>query len=347
MERQHSRARFQAALHRHAAQPRHRRYRRGAAGGVPPLLNLLAVETSCDETAAAVIRDGRTVVSSVVASQIPLHALHGGVVPELAARAHLEALSPTVDSALAQLEGGWQAIDAVAVTRGPGLPGCLLVGTSYAQAVAAARRLPITGVSHMAGHVYSAWLADPGLEPPWVSLVVSGGHTDCVEIPEHGRALRVASTRDDAAGEAFDKVGRMLGLPYPGGPAVERAAAEAGDLRVELPRTRIDGAFSFSGLKTAVRYTIRDLPPDELDSTGVPRRREVACAIAAAFQRAAVDQLVHGLDVAVTNAGAERISVVGGVAANRALRTAVEANFKGLTVVVPPMSLCTDNAAMI
>jgi len=294
-----------------------------------------------------VIRDGRTVVSSVIASQIPLHALHGGVVPELAARAHLEALATTVDSALAPLDGGWEALDAIAVTRGPGLPGCLVVGVSYAQAVAAARDLPITGVSHMAGHIYSAWLADPALEPPWVALVVSGGHTDCVELPEHGRAVRVASTRDDAAGEAFDKVGRMLGLPYPGGPAVERAAAEVGEQRFELPRTRVDGGFSFSGLKTAVRYAIRDLGAEELDGAGVPRRREVVCGIAAAFQRAALDQLVHGLDVAVTAAGAEQICVVGGVAANRALRAAVEAHFAGLRVVVPPMSLCTDNAAMI
>jgi N6-L-threonylcarbamoyladenine synthase len=287
------------------------------------------------------------VISSVIASQIPLHARHGGVVPELAARAHLEALAPTVDAALTGLEGGWDALDAIAVTRGPGLPGCLVVGTSYAQAAALARGLPVIGVSHMAGHVYSAWLADLALEAPWVSLVVSGGHSECVELRGPGDALRVASTRDDAAGEAFDKVGRMLGLPYPGGPAVERAAAAGASQHFELPRTRLDGGFSFSGLKTAVRYTIRDLGGDELDDRGVPRRAEVVSGIAAAFQRAAIDQLVHGLEIAVDRAGADRVTVVGGVAANQALRSAVEARFRGLTVVVPPMSLCTDNAAMI
>ena len=233
-------------------------------------MNILAIETSCDETAAAVVRDGREVLSSQVSSQIALHAPHGGVVPELAARAHLEMLAPVVDAALAEVEGGWDAIDAVAVTRGPGLAGCLVVGAAYAQAAARGRGLPITGVSHLAGHVYSAWLADAELEPPFVALVVSGGHTDTIELSRHGEARRLASTRDDAVGEAFDKVARMLGLPYPGGPVVERAARSGDPRRFPLPRTRLEGAFSFSGLKTAVRYAIRDLPAAELDERRRP-----------------------------------------------------------------------------
>ena len=309
-------------------------------------MNILAIETSCDETAAAVVRDGRDVLSSVVASQIELHARHGGVVPELAARAHLEQLGPTVDAALDAV-GGWDAIDAVVVTRGPGLVGCLVVGAAYAQAVAAARSLPIAGVSHLAGHVYSAWLADPHLEPPFLVLLVSGGHTDCVELREHGVAVRLASTRDDAVGEAFDKVARLLGLPYPGGPAVQRAAADGDATRFRLPRTRLDDAFSFSGLKTAVRYAVRDLGPEQLDDSGIPRDAGVVSDIAASFQSAAVDQLVTALDRAAERTGAEQIAVVGGVAANSALRAAVHERFAGLRVVVPPIALCTDNAAMI
>ena len=293
------------------------------------------------------LRDGRELLSNVVASQVTAHAGFGGVMPELAARMHLEAIDAVTAEALQVLPGGWAEVDAVAVTRGPGLAGCLLVGTSYAEGAAAGRDLPIVGVSHMAGHVYSAWLAEPELEPPYLALVVSGGHTDVVELRDHGDALRLASTRDDAAGEAFDKVARLLGLPYPGGPAVERAARDGDPTRFPLPRTRLDGSFSFSGLKTAVRYTIRDLGPAALDERGAPRDPEVVAALAASFQGAAVDQLVHGLAAQVDRRGAEQVAVVGGVAANRALRAAVEARFPGLRVVVPPLSLCTDNAGMV
>ena len=293
------------------------------------------------------LRDGRTVLSSVVSSQIALHAPHGGVVPELAARAHLENIASVVDAALAVLPGGWDDVDAMAVTRGPGLIGCLLVGTLFAQSAALARRLPIVGVSHLAGHVYSAWLSDSSLEPPFLALVVSGGHTDCVELREHGDARHLASTRDDAAGEAFDKVARLLGLTYPGGPAIQRAAAAGDPTRFKLPRTRIESGFSFSGLKTAVRYAVRDLGPDHLDERGAPRDPETVAALAASFQAAAVDQLIAGLEEAVDRTGAQRIAVVGGVAANSALRAAVRERFSGLTVVVPPLDLCTDNAAMV
>jgi len=286
-------------------------------------------------------------VSNVVASQIALHAAHGGVVPELAAREHLQAIAPVVDEALQPLPRGWDDVDAITVTRGPGLVGCLLVGVLYAQAVAAARRLPICGVSHLAGHVYSAWLAEAELEPPFLALVVSGGHTECIELRAHGEAVRLASTRDDAAGEAFDKVARLLGLEYPGGPAIQRAAAGGDASRFPLPRTRLGDAFSFSGLKTAVRYTVRDLPSTELDGAGVPTRAETVSALAASFQQTAVAQLVSGLDDAVDRTGAATVAVVGGVAANACLREAVQRRFAGLRVVVPPLDLCTDNAAMV
>ena len=293
------------------------------------------------------LRDGRELVSSVVASQVDMHARFGGVVPELAARAHLDAIAPAVDEALCALAGGWEDVDAVAVTRGPGLIGSLLVGTAYAQSAALARGVPLVGVSHLAGHVYSAMLADPELQPPYLALVVSGGHTDCVVLRAHGDAVRLAATRDDAVGEAFDKVARMLGLPYPGGPAVQRAAAGGDARRFPLPRTRLDDSFSFSGLKTAVRYAVRDLPADQLDDGGAPRDPQTVADLAASFQQAAVDQLVTGLEHALERSGADRIAVVGGVAANSALRDAVAARFAGLRVVIPPLAYCTDNAAMI
>ncbi len=293
------------------------------------------------------LTDGREVRSSVVSSQIALHAVHGGVVPELAARAHLEEFATVVDTALAPMPGGWNDIDAIAVTRGPGLVGCLIVGTMYATSAALSRNLPLVGVSHLAGHVYSAWLADPNLEPPYLALLVSGGHTECVVLREHGIAERLAATRDDAAGEAFDKVARLLGLEYPGGPAIQRVAAGGDPRRFPLPRTRLDGAFSFSGLKTAVRYMVRDLGPGALTAAGVPSDPQVVADLAASFQATAVDQLVTGLAAAVERTGAQTVAVVGGVAANRALREAVAARFSGLRVVVPPFDLCTDNAAMI
>jgi N6-L-threonylcarbamoyladenine synthase len=283
----------------------------------------------------------------VVASQIELHAPHGGVVPELAARAHLETIGPTVDAALAALPGGWDDVEAISVTRGPGLIGCLVVGAAFAQAAALARGLPVVGVSHLAGHVYSAWLADAALEPPYLALVASGGHTECVLLRDHGAADRLAGTRDDAVGEAFDKVARMLGLPYPGGPAVERAARDGDPSRFPLPRTRLEGAFSYSGLKTAVRYAVRDLGAGALTERGTPADPSVVASLAASFQAAAVDQLVDQLEAAVERTGAGRVAVVGGVAANRALRGAVADRLRGLTLVVPPMALCTDNAAMI
>jgi len=308
---------------------------------------ILAIETSCDETAAAIVRDGREIVHSEVSSQVAKHVEHGGVVPELAARMHVEAIDTIVQRAIDSLENGWGDVDAVAVTRGPGLAGCLLVGVAYAQAAARARRLPITGVSHLSGHVYSAWLADAQLEPPFVALVVSGGHTDCVELKDFGSARHIASTRDDAAGEAFDKVARLLGLPYPGGPAIEKAAAGGDPTRFHFPTSKLDASFSFSGLKTAVRYAVNGLGPERLTESRTPKDREVVRDMAASFQNAAVTQLTAGLSAAVESCAAEQVAVVGGVAANSALRISVNDAFADLRVVFPPMNLCTDNAAMI
>jgi N6-L-threonylcarbamoyladenine synthase len=252
-----------------------------------------------------------------------------------------------VEEALACLPGGWDDLDAVAVTRGPGLAGCLLVGVLFAQGAAVARGLPLVGVSHMAGHVYSAWLSDAGLEPPYVALVVSGGHSDVVHLREHGDAVRLVSTRDDAAGEAFDKAARLLGLAYPGGPEIQRAAAGGDPGRFPLPQTRLLDSLSFSGLKTALRYRVRDLGPAELTDAGTPRDPVVVRDLAASFQDAVVGQLLHALSVTVDRLDVGSVAVVGGVAANTVLRDAVRDQFAGLRVTVPPLSLCTDNAAMI
>ena len=309
------------------------------------MTNILAIESSCDETAVAVIRDGRTIVSSVVASQIDLHNKTGGVVPEIAARAHLEALPLVVEEAVSGLEGGYRAIDVVAVTHGPGLVGCLLAGVGFAQGIAASLHVPCVPVSHLAGHVYSAWLADQELEPPFVALLVSGGHSECVWVKEHGVAVEFFATKDDAAGEAFDKVARLIGLGYPGGPIIDHLARKGDPSRFSLPRTELVDGFSFSGLKTAVRYLVRDLglegmaPGGEVDAI----RQDVA----AVFQNRVIEQLVKGLERAVSVSGVRAVAVVGGVAANAGLRDAVTTTCKGLHVAIPPMELCTDNAAMI
>lgn len=308
---------------------------------------VLAIESSCDETAAAVIEDGRTIHSNVVASQIDLHRQYGGVVPELAARSHIAAIQTVVSDAMVPISGDWNALDAIAVTRGPGLVGCLLVGTRFAQAAALASHLPIVGISHLAGHVYSAWLGDGELEPPFLALVVSGGHTDCIMLHEHGRAEHIAGTRDDAVGEAFDKVARLLGLPYPGGPSIQRAATGVAPDAYNFPVPRLTDSFSYSGLKTAVRHAVEKLPSGARDASGVPLDPETVSELAAAFQHAAVRQLVEFVARVAEERGVDRIAVVGGVAANLALREAIAVEFKGLHVSIPPFALCTDNAAMI
>jgi N6-L-threonylcarbamoyladenine synthase len=308
-------------------------------GAVGPETMILGIETSCDETAAAVVMGGDDVVSSVVSSQIELHATFGGVVPEIASRAHLELLNPVVARAMVEAGVDDRRIDAVACTIGPGLIGALLVGVSAAKALALAWDVPFVGVNHLEAHLYAALLDDPSMELPVVVLLVSGGHTMLVEMRELGRYRLLGQTIDDAAGEAFDKVARFLGLGYPGGPAIERAALDGDPEAIDFPRAmRNDGLnFSFSGLKTAVMNHVRTHP----DVTTVD--------VAASFQAAVVDVLVHKARLAADAVGARGIALGGGVAANLALREAVldacaRDDRRGF---LPSRAMCTDNAAMI
>lgn len=286
------------------------------------------------------VRDDLVVESSVVASQALAHAAYGGVVPELAARMHLERIAAVVAEALHPVGGEWQALDGVAVTRGPGLIGCLAVGATYAQAVAAGAGLPVVGVNHLTGHILAARLADPALEPPFVALVVSGGHTDLVHYRAHDQVELLGATRDDAVGEAFDKVARMLGLEYPGGPAIDRVAAAGDPFKYRLPRPVLPQfSFSFSGLKTAVLYLVRRL--GELDQCQV-------ADIAACFRLAAVETLCTQLEAAVEHTGCSRAVLAGGVASNQLLRRLARERLQGIAeLTIPAPELCTDNAAMI
>ncbi|MCU1493542.1 MAG: gcp [Acidimicrobiaceae bacterium] len=310
---------------------------------------VLGLETSCDETAAAVVAGGRDVLSSVVSSQVDLHVRYGGVVPEIAGRAHLEQIVPVVSEALAAAgldrsgapvsPSGLESIGAVAATVGPGLIGALLVGVSFAKSLALAWGVPFVGVNHLEGHLYASLLEDPDLELPVVVLIVSGGHTLLVALEKPGHYAVLGETLDDAAGEAFDKVARFLGLGYPGGPGVERAAREGDPAAVALPRPMLgDGLdFSFSGLKTAVVQH-------------VTRHPEVSTPdVAASFQAAAVDVLVDKTLVAADSIGARGICLAGGVAANTSLRERIvgAGAEAGLRVFLPSRAMCTDNAAMI
>src|SRR6478752_7906779 len=253
----------------------------------------LAIETSCDETSVAVVTGGRIVLSNVIHSQVDLHAEFGGVVPELAARDHLERLPHLLDLSLARAGVGRDDLDLVAVTRGPGLAGCLLVGVGLAEGLSAAWSRPITGVNHLWGHIYAAMLARPDLEPPLLGLVVSGAHSDLVLMPEHGRFEVIGRTRDDAAGEAFDKAARMLGLGYPGGPALDRLARTGNASRQPLPKPSLPGLeYSFSGLKTALLYRLRDL--------GEAAGEEERADLAASFERSVVESLLEKLDLALS-----------------------------------------------
>jgi N6-L-threonylcarbamoyladenine synthase len=299
---------------------------------------ILGIETSCDETAAAVVEDGRYVHSSVVSSQVDLHARYGGVVPEIASRAHVELITDVVAEALVEAGVELTDLDAVAACHGPGLAGALLVGVSAAKAIALAADLPYVGVNHLEAHLYAAWLEDPDLEPPLAVLIASGGHTMTVVMEGHGRYRVAGETVDDAAGEAFDKVARHLGLGYPGGPAIDRLA-ELGDPKaIRFPRA-MPGVpeFSFAGLKTAVVNHVRRFPDASLED------------VAASFQEAVVDQLVTKLLTAADDAGAPVLALGGGVAANSRLRARVaeEAAATGRRAFLPPLALCTDNGAMI
>ena len=295
---------------------------------------ILGIETSCDETAAAIVSGDGKVLSSVVSSQAELHARFGGVVPEVASRRHLELVAPVVRAALESADRPLDRIERVAVTQGPGLVGALLVGISAAKAIAWARGLPLVPVDHLDGHVASLYLEPDPLEPPFTCLLASGGHTLLLAVWERGSSERLGTTLDDAAGEAFDKGARLLGLGYPGGEAIDRLA-RAGDADAfDFPVARVPGLdFSFSGLKTALLYTVRDLGPEEAEL----RKADLA----ASYQRAVVRALVGRLREAADASGLPRLAVVGGVAANSELRAALP------DAVFAPLELCTDNAAMI
>jgi N6-L-threonylcarbamoyladenine synthase len=305
----------------------------------PSDITVLAIETSCDETAAAVVAGGRRVLSSVVSSQANLHARYGGVVPEVAGRAHLEALTPVVDEALTQAGTKGRDLDAVAATIGPGLIGSLLVGVSAAKAYSLAWGVPFVGVNHLEGHLHAAFLEDPEMALPAAVLLVSGGHTMLIAMERDGRYRLLGQTIDDAAGEAFDKVARFLGLGYPGGPAIEKTAQSGDGRAVDFPRgLRHHGYdFSFSGLKTAVIRYVRAHP-----EASVPD-------VAASFQQAVVDVLVEKTQAAAAAMGARAICIGGGVAANGVLRRRIDeaAAADGRAAFIPSRSMCTDNAAMV
>jgi N6-L-threonylcarbamoyladenine synthase len=294
---------------------------------------ILALETSCDETACALVTDGGRVAANVVSSQASLHARYGGVVPEVASRRHLELVSHVVRDALGEARASLDDVTVVAVTQGPGLIGALLVGLQFAKALAWARRLPLVPVDHLHGHVASLFLEPEPLEPPFLCLLASGGHTMLLDVREHARWRVLGTTLDDAAGEAFDKGARLLGLGYPGGAALDRLARDGDPDAFPFPVARLEGLdFSFSGVKTALLYAVRGL------GGGVaPRRADLA----ASYQHAIVRALVDRTEEAAARTGAERVAVVGGVAANSELRAALAG------AVQAPLPLCTDNAAMI
>jgi len=324
-------------------------------------MKVLGIETSCDETAAAVVQDGRQILSNVIASQVDIHTRFGGIVPEVASRQHLLAVIPIIQEAMAEAQSCWSDLDAIAVTIGPGLAGSLLVGINIAKAIALAQGLPILGINHLEGHIYANWLE--GREPdfPVICLIVSGGHTDLLLMMEHGKYQPLGRTRDDAAGEAFDKVARILGLGYPGGPAIEQAALSGNSSLYHLPRAWLKGSddFSFSGLKTAVLRLVEEqsekaarLEETTPMSEDIPLKREGAVEesekadIAASFQEAVADVLVTKTVAAAKRLEACQIMLCGGVASNHLLRQMM-AERSHLPVLIPSPVLCTDNAAMI
>jgi N6-L-threonylcarbamoyladenine synthase len=295
---------------------------------------ILGIETSCDETAAALVTEEGEIRSSVVSSQAELHARYGGVVPEVASRRHLELVTPVIREALAEADATLEDVDRIAVTRGPGLIGALLVGLAAAKAVAWSRRLPLVPVDHLDGHVASLYLRPKPLEPPFLCLLASGGHTMLLDVRSHTERQLLGSTLDDAAGEAFDKGARLLGLGYPGGREIDVLARDGDPNTYEFPVARVPALdFSFSGLKTALLYAVRDLGDEQLDA----RRADLA----ASYQHAIVRALVERVREAAEQTGRDRIAIVGGVAANSALRAALP------DAAAAPLALCTDNAAMI
>ncbi len=307
-------------------------------------IRILAIESSCDETAAAVVVNGRDVRSNVISSQIPLHTLYGGVVPEIASRKHIEKINLVIEQALSDAGMTLAEIDAIGVTYGPGLIGALLVGVAEAKAISYAAKIPLVGVHHIEGHISANYIENKDLEPPFLCLVVSGGHTHLVRVCDYGRYEILGRTRDDAAGEAFDKVARAIGLGYPGGPKIEKIAKEGNPEAIAFPRAKVSGGaydFSFSGLKSAVLNYLngcrmKNLPICEAD-------------VAASFQQSVTDVLVEHAMRAVEEYGMDKFAIAGGVAANGTIRSAMKAacEKKGVRFYHPSPILCTDNAAMI
>ncbi|MBR3721967.1 MAG: tRNA (adenosine(37)-N6)-threonylcarbamoyltransferase complex transferase subunit TsaD [Selenomonadaceae bacterium] len=304
----------------------------------------LGIESSCDETAAAVVLDGRKLLSNIISTQIPIHQKYGGVVPEIASRKHITSIMPVIDEALCKAEINLEHIDEIAVTYGPGLQGALLVGLSAAKALAFATDKPLIGVNHLEGHIFANFLSEPSLEPPFVSLVVSGGHTSLVEVEGYNKFSLMGETRDDAAGEAFDKVARVMGLPYPGGPEIDKLAKKGNPMAIDFPkalRNNGDYDFSFSGLKSAV---LNYLNQKKLKKEDVNK-----ADVAASFQEAVVEILTEKAMKAMERRRMNTLVLAGGVAANSALgeRLKTEAKKRNYRYISPTLNLCTDNAAMI
>lgn len=305
---------------------------------------ILGIETSCDETAASVLAEDGTVLSNIITSQHAVHRRFGGIVPELASRAHIESIEAVSSEALQQAGHAWTDLTGIAVTQGPGLAGALLVGVNYAKALAYALNIPVAAVSHLEGHIASAWLQDPTFPLPSVVLVVSGGHTHLYFKDTIGRCQLLGATRDDAAGEAFDKGAQLLGLEYPGGPAIDRLARQGNPEAIAFPRSYLKKGsldFSFSGLKTALLYILQAMPEND--------RVTQAADLAASYQAAIVTVLIDKAIAAVRSTGARALAVVGGVSANSRLRALLQqrATAENLRLSLPPLAYCTDNAAMI
>ena len=305
---------------------------------------ILGIESSCDETAASVVKNGRTVLSNVISSQIELHKLYGGVVPEIASRKHIEKINQVITEALEEANVTLDDLDAIAVTYGPGLVGALLVGVAEAKAISYAKNLPLVGVHHIEGHISANYIEHPDLEPPFACLVVSGGHTHLVVVKDYGKYEILGRTRDDAAGEAFDKVARAIGLGYPGGPKIDKLAKEGNPLAISFPKAKVADApydFSFSGLKSAVLNYLNGCQMKGIEINQAD--------VAASFQKAVVDVLVeHSID-AVKRYHVDKFAIAGGVASNSHLRAALESacSKQGVKFFRPSPILCTDNAAMI
>ena len=305
---------------------------------------ILAIESSCDETAASVVKNGRTILSNVISSQIELHKLYGGVVPEIASRKHIEKINQVIEEALCEAGVTLDDLDAIGVTYGPGLVGALLVGVAEAKAIAYAKKLPLVGVHHIEGHVSANYIEHPDLEPPFLCLIVSGGHTHLVIVKDYGEFEILGRTRDDAAGEAFDKVARAIGLGYPGGPKIDKLSKEGNPHAITFPKAKIDGApydFSFSGVKSAVLNYI--------NQNRMQGKEIHAADLAASFQQSVVEVLVEHTMLAAKDYHMDKVAIAGGVASNGTLRQAMKeaCEKNGLKFYHPSPIFCTDNAAMI